>query len=154
MSVDLALSFAQRKVEKYLKLIPFAKAARVRDPRQRTALEVDSGMGKDISKYANLFRRSEISSALRAEWAMYWQLADVLVAEGSKFDILGWWKSMAITLPLLSAVARRVLAVPATSCDIERAFSSLKWVRKEWQKGMSENAHRLAILLHFNGVVN
>ena len=107
-----------------------------------------------IGKYAKLFRRSEISSALRAEWAMYWQLADVLVAEGSKFDILGWWKSMAITLPLLSAVARRVLAVPATSCDIERAFSSLKWVRKERQKGMSEDAHRLAVLLHFNGVVN
>ena len=35
------------------------------------------------------------------------------------------------TLPLLYAVVCRVLAVPATACDVERCFLSLKWVRDE-----------------------
>ena len=55
-------------------------------------------------------------------------------------------------LPLLYAVARRVLAVPATSCDVERCFSSLKWVRDERQRSMKCDTHRAAVMLHYNGI--
>ena len=44
-----------------------------------------------------------------------------------------------------------ILAVPATSCDGERCFSSLKWVRDERQRDMKEAMHRAAVLLHYNG---
>jgi hypothetical protein len=39
-------------------------------------------------------------------------------------DILKWWKAQAGDLPLLAAVARRILAIPATSASSERLFSS------------------------------
>ena len=45
--------------------------------------------------------------------------------------IVDWGEGMSQTLPLLYAVACHVLAVPATSCDVERCFSSFKWVRDE-----------------------
>ena len=69
-------------------------------------------------------------------------------------SILDWWEGVSPTLPLLSGIARRVLAVPATSCDVERCFSALKWVRDERQQDMKEDTHRAAVLLHFNGIVN
>ena len=37
--------------------------------------------------------------------------------------------------------------------DAERAFSSLKWVKDERQRGMHEESHIAAVLLHCNGVV-
>ena len=33
--------------------------------------------------------------------------------------------------------------------DAERAFSSLKWVKDERQRGMHEESHIAAVLLHF-----
>ena len=56
-------------------------------------------------------------------------------------------------MPKLAGIARRALAVPATGCDVERAFSSLKWTKDERQKGMHEASHIAAVLLPFNGVV-
>uniref|UniRef100_A0A3B3T1Z0 HAT C-terminal dimerisation domain-containing protein n=1 Tax=Paramormyrops kingsleyae TaxID=1676925 RepID=A0A3B3T1Z0_9TELE len=40
------------------------------------------------------------------------------------FDLLSWWKEHASTLPRLSQIARRILAIPATSAPSERAFSA------------------------------
>ena len=67
------------------------------------------------------------------------------------FGILSWWEGISETLPLLYAIVRRVLAVPATSCDVERCFSSIKWVRDERQQDMKEDTQRAAFLLHYNG---
>jgi hypothetical protein len=36
---------------------------------------------------------------------------------------LGFWKDNSADLPILSKVARRVLAISGTSCDVERLFS-------------------------------
>lgn len=36
---------------------------------------------------------------------------------------LGFWKDNSVDLPILSKVARRVLAISGTSCDVERLFS-------------------------------
>jgi hypothetical protein len=39
-------------------------------------------------------------------------------------DVLKWWKAQAEDLPLLAAMARKILAIPATSASSERLFSS------------------------------
>ena len=39
-------------------------------------------------------------------------------------NILNWWKANELKLPLLSAVARHWLCIPASSSSSERAFSS------------------------------
>jgi len=41
-------------------------------------------------------------------------------------DVLGWWNRHAVEWPLLSILARRYLAIPASSASSERLFSKLK----------------------------
>ena len=67
-------------------------------------------------------------------------------------DPLEWWRTRKNTYPLLATLARRVLAVPATSASAERLFSKagltltdkrnrlsgdsvelLVWLREAWQ---------------------
>ena len=107
-------------------------------------------MGNQVESYQCLFKKGECIDALKAEWDVYWKLPTT--ASTPNFRILEWWEGMATTLPLLYAVARRVLAVPATSCDVERCFSSLKWVRDERQRSMKCDTHRAAVMLHYNGI--
>ena len=45
-------------------------------------------------------------------------------AEGSYFDILGWWKLNSGNYKVLSAIARDILAVPMTTILSESAFST------------------------------
>ena len=148
----IATHAAAAKVQKYLALLPFAKHARVLDPRQRPVLESEDGMGTNIVVHKCLFRTGEVTPALQVEWDAYWKLPPVVATD--RFSILDWWEGVSPTLPMLSGIARRVLAVPATSCDVERCFSALKWVRDERQQDMKEDTHRAAVLLHFNGIVN
>ena len=108
-------------------------------------------MGKLVETYHRVFRASDQCAELAAEWSAYWKLPVVANVDG--FKIWSWWVAIAPTLPRMAAIARRVLAVPATGCDVERCFSSLKWVKKERQHGMSEETHATAALLHFNGIV-
>ena len=39
-------------------------------------------------------------------------------------DILQWWKKHESVLPLLAKIAKRVLAIPASSAKSERVFST------------------------------
>ena len=84
-------------------------------------------MGTNIVAHKCLFYTGEITRALQVEWDAYWKLPPVVAID--RFRIGDWWGGILPILPLSYAVARRVLAVPATSCDVERCFSSLKWVR-------------------------
>ena len=115
-------------------------------------LQSEEGMGISIEVYDCLFQKGECTDALKAEWDVYWKLPATLPTPN--FKILDWWEGMSQTLPLLYVVARRVLAVPATSCDVERCFSSLKWVRDERQQNMKCESHHAAVMLHYNGIVN
>ena len=146
-----ALKVAGDKLRKYFPLLPWLKQARVFDPRQREVLETEKDMGKSIETYHRVFRTSDQCAELAAEWSAYWKLPVVDKVDG--FKIWSWWVAIAPTLPCMAAIARGVLAVPATGCDVERCFSSLKWVKKERQHGMSEKTHATAALLHFNGIV-
>nr|KAJ0192287.1 hypothetical protein LSAT_V11C800399250 [Lactuca sativa] len=54
---------------------------------------------------------------------------DIYLAEGKQkrddsFDILGWWKANAVKFPILSKLARHVLAMPISTVASESAFST------------------------------
>ena len=83
---NVALAAAANKVSKYLQLLPFAKSARVLDPRQRAVLGSEVEMGSQIETYECLFRKGECSDALRAEWDVYWKLP--AIASTANFRIL------------------------------------------------------------------
>ena len=107
-------------------------------------------MGDQVESYRCLFKKGECIDALKAEWEVFWKLPTT--ASTPNFRILDWWEGMATTLPLLYAAARHVLAVPAMSCDVERCFSSLKWIRDERQRSMKCDTHRAVVMLHCNGI--
>lgn len=48
----------------------------------------------------------------------------VLITKDKNFDILGWWKINAIQYPLLSTIARDILAIPVSTVAFESAFST------------------------------
>ncbi|CAE6501763.1 unnamed protein product, partial [Rhizoctonia solani] len=48
-------------------------------------------------------------------------------------DILAWWKENQSHLPVLSGIARDILAIPATSVLVERLFSRCKLVMSDYQ---------------------
>ena len=64
------------------------------------------------------------------EWQLY---LDSVQPRTQQFDILGWWEGMCERLPLLCKCARRTLAIPHTSCDVDRSFSMWKRVHSEKQ---------------------
>ena len=101
--------------------------------------------------YTTVFRAADMDPALHSDWETYWKLPVVQTVD--RFKIREWWDSMQQALPRLAAIARRVLGVPAMGCDVERSFSSLKWVKRERQLSMQEDTHRAAVLLHYNGLV-
>jgi hypothetical protein len=51
-------------------------------------------------------------------------LKDDLEVDESDFDILGWWKVNAPRFPILSHMARDVLAVPVSTVTFESTFST------------------------------
>jgi len=58
---------------------------------------------------------------LHEEIRRYISLARSISADSR--STLGFWKEYSAELPILSKVARRVLAISGTSCDVERLFS-------------------------------
>ena len=61
------------------------------------------------------------ANPLFEEIKAYISLARALPAESR--STLGFWKDNSARLPILSKVARKVLAISGTSCDVERLFS-------------------------------
>ncbi|KAL4579655.1 hypothetical protein LXL04_015811 [Taraxacum kok-saghyz] len=52
-------------------------------------------------------------------------LADVREKRDQKFDLLGWWKANSTKFPILSKLARHVLAMPISTVASESAHSSI-----------------------------
>jgi hypothetical protein len=51
-------------------------------------------------------------------------LEDAVHPQEDAFDILSWWSSNAVKYPVISRIAKDVLAAPATSVASESAFST------------------------------
>jgi hypothetical protein len=51
-------------------------------------------------------------------------LAEELEEDDKKFDILAWWKAQATRFPIISQLARDVLAIQITTVASESAFST------------------------------
>ena len=49
---------------------------------------------------------------------------DIIMDEGDSFDVLRWWKHNSERFPVLSLMARDVLAVPISTVASESAFST------------------------------
>ncbi|KAL5580764.1 hypothetical protein UlMin_013206 [Ulmus minor] len=50
-------------------------------------------------------------------------LEEPVMSRSTEFDILIWWKTNGIKYPLLSSIAREILAIPVTTVASESAFS-------------------------------
>jgi len=122
-----------------------AKQARLLDPRLLGTLPEDTG------EYGLVFPphlQSEIVQS--GQWHLY---RESVARNTPKFDILEWWEGMSLRLPLLYPHARRILAIPHTSCDVERSFSVWKRVRSDKQQSMKLGTHKAYVSFCFNGVV-
>ena len=137
---------AKEKLWKYVsKHMDFAKQARVVDPRQIARLSPEITQFPDI--FPSSIRDRVVDSG---EWNLY---RESIQPDSQKFDLLQWWESMAPRLPIMYACARRTLAIPHTSCDVERSFSVWKRVRSDKQYSMQEGTHKAYVSFCFNGVV-
>ncbi|KAL4575295.1 hypothetical protein LXL04_022137 [Taraxacum kok-saghyz] len=59
---------------------------------------------------------------IKSELEIY--LADAREKRDQKFDLLGWWKANSTKFPILSKLARHVLAMPISTVASESAFST------------------------------
>ncbi|XP_038978584.1 zinc finger BED domain-containing protein RICESLEEPER 2-like [Phoenix dactylifera] len=57
--------------------------------------------------------------------------------ENKEFDILTWWKSNAAVYPILSRMARDVLAIPVSTVSSESAFSNGGRVVDQYRSSLS-----------------
>ncbi|XP_038984879.1 zinc finger BED domain-containing protein RICESLEEPER 1-like [Phoenix dactylifera] len=57
--------------------------------------------------------------------------------ENKEFDILAWWKSNATVYPILSRIARDVLAIPVSTVSSESAFSTGGRVVDQYRSSLS-----------------
>ncbi|CCO37231.1 hypothetical protein BN14_11386 [Rhizoctonia solani AG-1 IB] len=58
-------------------------------------------------------------------------------------DILIWWKENESNLPVLSRIARDILAIPATSVSVERLFSQCKLVMSDYRNMSIDTARQI-----------
>jgi hypothetical protein len=66
-------------------------------------------------------------------------------------DILAWWKQKAHAYPRLSSLARKYLAVPATSAASEIVFSMSRKVVTDLRTSLKPETVRQLLFIHYNG---
>ena len=85
------------------------------------------------------------------EWTEYVseQKLDMRHIDGTKSDPLVWWRGLRQQkYPLLSALARRVLAIPATSAASERLFSVAGLIATKKRNSLTGDSVSLLVWLH------
>jgi hypothetical protein len=76
------------------------------------------------------------------------ELQSYLTSHETATDLLQYWRHKAPTLPKLSAVARIILGVPATSTSSERSFSLAGRTLEERRSTLSEDSVDGLLFLH------
>ena len=143
---DACRATAAAEITKYIdRYGAFLRAVRILDPRQRAT--VTASMGTDPQAYEALLLEGESFDA--AEWNAYLALDPVDASD--RFGLISWRDAIEGPIPHLARVGRRELGRPQTTCDVERAVSSLTWVKQARQQNMLPKAHATATIMHFNG---
>lgn len=73
--------------------------------------------------------------------------AELTSAGPNEIDLLAWWKKRATQYPVLSIMAREVLAVPASTVSVEQAFSSGGYMLDERRSTMHPKNLEAQVLL-------
>ena len=110
------LGAAKDKLWKYVgKHMDLAKQARILDPTQLGALP------HEIASFP-LIPSTQTQRQLleNGEWKVY---RDSITPSTPQFDVLQWWEGMALRLPTMYPIARSILAIPHTSCDLRAMWS-------------------------------
>ncbi|KAL6635263.1 hypothetical protein ACP70R_027934 [Stipagrostis hirtigluma subsp. patula] len=80
-------------------------------------------VGAELDSFLNETQSCE-SDGLPSELEKYFLSPTLKVAKGETFDILSWWKGQTGEYPILSQLARDVLAMQVSTVASESAFSS------------------------------
>ncbi|RZC59273.1 hypothetical protein C5167_006579 [Papaver somniferum] len=92
-------------------------------------------------------RRDPLSSASE-ELTRYFAEPESATFEDMKnFDILGWWKANEKRYPVLSCIARDVLAVPVSTVASESAFSLGKRVLSDYRSSLTPQMLECCVIL-------
>ncbi|CAO2816261.1 unnamed protein product [Amaranthus hypochondriacus] len=95
------------------------------DGASSSSKDVEPGLPKKglmRSKFKKLKESREDGELTKIEVDKY--LDEVTEEDGEGFDILTWWKNNSSRFPILSLVARDVLAIPVSTVASESAFST------------------------------
>ncbi|GJU97017.1 zinc finger BED domain-containing protein RICESLEEPER 2-like protein [Tanacetum coccineum] len=92
----------------------------------RLKVDIESGFGKYMEKREGI-KNTEVDIYLR----------DGTERRDDKFDVLGWWKQNSEKFPILSQVARHVLAMPISTVASESAFSTGGWVIDKFRSSLT-----------------
>ncbi|RZC51518.1 hypothetical protein C5167_019948 [Papaver somniferum] len=94
-------------------------------------------------------RRDPLSSASE-ELTRYFAETEPATFEDMKnFDILGWWKANEKRYPVLSCIARDVLAVPVSTVASESAFSLGKRVLSDYRSSLTPQMLECCVILKY-----
>ena len=134
------------KLLKYVsKHMELAKQARVLDPT------IMASLPSDINEFPLIFPDNLQSIVVdNGDRGLY--RVDVQPST-PKLDILQRWKAMKERLPHMYKGARRIIAIPHTSSNVERSFSIWKRVQSDKQENVKEGTHKAKVSFCFNGVV-
>ena len=130
--------------KRLFKPMDLAKHSRVFDPTPFGSLS------HDIAMYHQVMRADLCSSIKQSgEWKLYF---DSLRPSTQQFILLGWCEGMREHLPLWYKCARRTLAIPHSSCDVERSVGMCKRMRSKEQHIMQHGTLEAYVSFCFNGV--
>jgi hypothetical protein len=73
------------------------------------------------------------------------------LSDGMAFDLLAWWKKHSTMWPNLSRMARQYLALPATSSDVKRLFSSGGQMHSNLTRFTKEDTLHMMIYINKTG---
>jgi hypothetical protein len=89
---------------------------------------------------------TDLDSRLEKELSAY--LAQPLASGNA--DPLTFWKMSVVTYPILSAISRRILSIPATSVPCERLFSTAGVVVNDLRSSLSPDSVNMLLFLNKN----
>ncbi|KAF7121224.1 hypothetical protein RHSIM_Rhsim13G0128000 [Rhododendron simsii] len=85
-------------------------------------VEMEIGSHKSLKSQFKMHMQKETNMACKSELEKY--LAEASEDDSEKFDVLRWWKLNSSKYPIVSQMARDVLAIPVSTVASESAFST------------------------------